>query len=148
MKLAIGCDHGGFEVTEALRGYLRDHAIEFQDFGTHSTDSVDYPLIAVQVAKAVAGGEADFGVLVCSTGIGISIAANKVKGVRAAVCTNELCARLTRNDNNSNVLCMGGKVVNQETAVKILDTFIHTGFEGGRHARRVGQIMEIEAGNL
>lgn len=148
MKLAIGCDHGGFEVTEALRGYLRDHAIEFQDFGTHSTDSVDYPLIAVQVAKAVACGEADFGVLVCSTGIGISIAANKVKGVRAAVCTNELCARLTRNDNNSNVLCMGGKVVNQETAVKILDTFIHTGFEGGRHARRVGQIMEIEAGNL
>ena len=148
MKLALGCDHGGFALAEAVRGYLREHGIEYQDFGTHSQESVDYPLIAVQVAKAVAGGEADFGVLVCSTGIGISIAANKVKGVRAAVCTNELCARLTRNDNNSNILCMGGKVVDRETALKMLDIFIHTEFEGGRHARRVGQIAEIENGTL
>lgn len=148
MKLAVGCDHGGFQVMEALRAYLKEQKIDYVDFGTHSTDSVDYPLIALEVAKAVSGGEADLGVLVCSTGIGISIAANKVKGVRAAVVTNELCARLTRNDNDSNILCMGGKVVDGETAVKILDTFIHTGFEGGRHARRVGQIMDIEAGKL
>ena len=148
MRVAIGCDHGGFAVAEVLRAHLREQGIEMKDFGTHSTDSVDYPPIAAQVARAVTGGEADLGVLVCSTGIGISIAANKVKGVRAAVCTNELCARLTRNDNDSNILCMGGKVVDEDTAVKILDTFLHTGFEGGRHARRVGQIAEIEAGNL
>jgi len=148
MKLAIGCDHGGFQLTEALRAHLKEEQIDYVDFGTHSTDSVDYPLIANQVAKAVSSGEADLGVLVCTTGIGISIAANKVKGIRAAVVTNELCARLTRNDNDSNILCMGGKVVDPETAVKIMDTFIHTSFEGGRHARRVGQIMDIEAGKL
>ncbi len=148
MKLAIGCDHGGFEVAQALREYLKEQGIAYQDFGTDSTESVDYPLFAVKVARAVAGGEVDFGVLVCSTGIGISMAANKVKGVRAAVCCNELCARLTRNDNNANVLCMGGKVVDCGTAVKILDTFIHTGFEGGRHARRVEQIGKIENGEL
>ena len=118
------------------------------DFGTHSTDSVDYPLIALKVAKNVSGGDADLGVLVCSTGIGISIAANKVVGIRAAVVTNELCAELTRKDNNANILCMGGKVVDGGTAVKILDKFINTDFEGGRHARRVGQIADIEAGRL
>lgn len=148
MKMAVGCDHGGFRIAQAVRGYLREQGIEFLEFGTHSEESVDYPLIAEQVAKAVAGGEADLGVLVCSTGIGISIAANKVKGVRAAVCTNELCARLTRNDNNSNILCMGGKVVDEDTALRMLDVFIHTEFEGGRHARRVGEIEEIEAKNL
>lgn len=148
MKLAIGCDHGGFQVMESIRAYLKEEGIDFADFGTHSTNSVDYPLIAVRVAKAVAGGEAELGVLVCSTGIGISIAANKVKGIRAAVVTNELCAGLTRKDNNANILCMGGKVVDGETAVKILDTFIHTEFEGGRHARRVGQITDIEEGRI
>lgn len=148
MKLAIGCDHGGFQLLEAIRAHLKESGTEYLDFGTHSADSVDYPLIALKVAKAVAGGEADLGVLVCSTGIGISIAANKVKGIRAAVVTNELCAGLTRKDNNANILCMGGKVVDSETAVKILDTFIRTDFEGGRHARRVGQITDIEAGRL
>lgn len=148
MKLAIGCDHGGFQVMESIRAYLKEKGIDYVDFGTHSTDSVDYPLIAVRVAKAVAGGEAELGVLVCSTGIGISIAANKVKGIRAAVVTNELCAGLTRKDNNANILCMGGKVVDGEAAVRILETFIHTDFEGGRHARRVGQITDIEEGRL
>ena len=148
MKLAIGCDHGGFKLAEALRAHMKDKGIEYVDFGTHSTDSVDYPLIANQLAKAVSGGEADLGVLVCSTGIGISIAANKVKGIRAAVVTNELCAGLTRSDNDSNILCMGGKVVDEENAVKIFDTFVNTRFEGGRHARRVGQITDIEAGRL
>ena len=148
MKLAVGCDHGGFEVMESIRAHLKEKGIEYVDFGTHSTDSVDYPLIALKVAKDVSGGDADLGVLVCSTGIGISIAANKVVGIRAAVVTNELCAELTRKDNNANILCMGGKVVDGGTAVKILDKFINTDFEGGRHARRVGQIADIEAGRL
>lgn len=148
MRLAIGCDHGGFEIAEAIREYLWNNEIEYLDYGTNSTESVDYPLIAVEVAKSVAAGEADFGVLVCSTGIGISIAANKVKGIRAAVCTNELCARLTRNDNNANILCMGAKVVDRETALRILETFLNSEFLGGRHARRVEQIGKIEAGEL
>ena len=148
MKLALGCDHGGFALMETVRTYLREQNIEVLDFGTHSEESVDYPLYAAQVAKAVAGGEADFGILVCSSGIGIAIAANKVKGVRAATCTNELCARLTRNDNNANILCMGGKMVDPETALKMVDIFIHTEFEGGRHARRVGQIIDIEQGTI
>lgn len=148
MRLAIGCDHGGFEIAEAIREYLWNNEIEYLDYGTNSTESVDYPLIAVEVAKSVAAGEADFGVLVCSTGIGISIAANKVKGIRAAVCTNELCARLTRNDNNANILCMGAKVVDREMALRILETFLNSEFLGGRHARRVEQIGKIEAGEL
>lgn len=148
MKLAIGCDHGGFALTEAIRAHLKEKGVQFQDFGTYSAESVDYPMFAVKVANAVASGEAELGILVCSTGIGISIAANKVKGIRAAVCCNELCARLTRNDNNANILCLGGKIVDKETGLKIVDTFINTGFEGGRHARRVDQIAKIEAGEL
>ena len=139
MKLAVGCDHGGFEVLESIRAYLKEKGIEYVDFGTHSTDSVDYPLIALKVAKDVSGQHPQ---------IGITIAANKVVGIRAAVVTNELCAELTRKDNNANILCMGGKVVDGGTAVKILDKFINTDFEGGRHARRVGQIADIEAGRL
>lgn len=148
MKLAIGCDHGGFELAQAVREHLNRQGIVFKDFGTFDTQSVDYPLYAVKVAKAVASGEADLGVLICSTGIGISIAANKVKGVRAAVCTNTECARLTRNDNNSNILCLGGKVVDRETGLSILDVFLHTEFEGGRHARRVDEIARIESDEL
>lgn len=148
MKLAIGCDHGGFSLKEAVRGYLEEHHIDYEDFGAYSTDSVDYPLVAVKVARAVTGGEADLGVLVCSTGIGISIAANKVKGARASVCTNEECARLTRNDNDSNILCLGGKVVDEETGLRILEAYLGAEFAGGRHARRVGQIEQIENGAL
>lgn len=148
MKLAVGCDHGGFEVMESIRAYLKEKGIEYVDFGTHSTDSVDYPLIALKVAKDVSGGDADLGVLVCSTGIGISIAANKVVGIRAAVVTNELCAELTRKDNNANILCMGGKVVDEETGLRILEAYLAEDFAGGRHARRVGQIQQIENGEL
>lgn len=148
MKLALGCDHGGYALMETVRAYLREQGVEVLDFGTHSQDSVDYPLFAVPVAKAVVAGEADFGILICSSGIGIGIAANKVQGARAATCTNELCARLTRNDNNANILCMGGKMVDPETAIKMVDVFIHTEFEGGRHARRVGQISDIEQGKV
>ena len=148
MKIAIGCDHGGFELNEAGRGYLEERQIPYEDFGAYNTDSVDYAPIAAKAARAVAAGQADFGVLVCSTGIGISMAANKVKGIRAALCTNEFCAEMTRRHNNANILCMGGKVIDKETAVKLVDIFLHTEFEGGRHQRRIDQIAQIEEGTL
>ena len=148
MKIAIGCDHGGFELKEAVRGYLGERQIPYEDFGAYNTDSVDYAPIAAKAARAVAAGQADFGVLVCSTGIGISMAANKVKGIRAALCTNEFCAEMTRRHNNANILCMGGKVIDKETAVKLVDIFLHTEFEGGRHQRRIDQIAQIEEGTL
>ncbi len=146
--IAIASDHGGYQLKEHIKAYLAARGITCKDFGTDSTDSCDYPIFGRAAAQAVAGGRCEKGIVICTTGIGISIAANKVKGIRAAVVTNELCAGLTRKDNDANVLCMGGKVVDGETAVKILDTFIHTEFEGGRHARRVGQITDIEAGKL
>ena len=127
MKIALGCDHGGFELKEAVRKYLEDREISYEDFGAYSTDSVDYAPI-----------------LICSTGIGISIAANKVKGIRAALCTNEFCAEMTRRHNNANVLCMGGKVVDRETGLKLVKIFLETEFEGGRHQRRIDQIAQIE----
>ena len=148
MKLAIGCDHGGLELAQAVRDYLKQRDIPFEDFGTFTKESVDYPLIAVKVARAVASGQANLGVLICTTGIGISIAANKVKGARASVCTNEECARMTRKDNDSNILCMGGNVVDAATGLKILQAYLDTEFEGGRHARRVGQIAQIESGEI
>ena len=148
MKLAIGCDHGGFELKEAVRGYLEENNIPYEDFGAYNTDSIDYAPIAAKAAKAVASGEADYGILVCSTGIGISIAANKVKGIRAALCTNEFCAEMTRRHNNANIRCMGGKVIDKETALKLVDIFLHTEFEGGRHQRRIDQIAQIENGQL
>lgn len=148
MKLAIGCDHGGFELKEAVREYLEQHGVAYEDFGTYNTDSVDYAPIAAKAARAVAEGRADMGVLICSTGLGISMAANKVKGIRAAVCTNEFCAEMTRRHNNANILCMGGMVVDRETALKILDVFLNTGFDGGRHQRRIDQIAQIENGML
>ena len=148
MKLALGCDHGGFELKEAVRGYCEERQIPYEDFVAYSTESVDYAPIAATAARYVASGQADFGVLICSTGIGISMAANKVKGVRAALCTNEYCAEMTRRHNNANILCMGGKVVDQQTAIKLLDIFLHTEFEGGRHQRRIDQIAQIEDGKL
>ena len=148
MKLAIGCDHGGFELKEAVRAYLEERQIPYEDFGAYSTDSVDYAPIAAKAARYVASGQADCGVLICSTGIGISIAANKVKGIRAALCTNEFCAEMTRRHNNANILCMGGKVVDSATARKLVDIFLTTPFEGGRHQRRIDQIAQIEEGTL
>lgn len=148
MKIAIGCDHGGFELKEAVREYLQKQSIPCEDFGVYSADSVDYAPIAAKAARSVANGEADFGILICSTGIGISIAANKVKGIRAALCTNEFCAEMTRRHNNANILCMGGKVVEKETALRLVDIFLNTGFEGDRHQRRIDQIAQIEDGKL
>lgn len=148
MKIALGCDHGGFELKEAVRQHLEAQGVQVEDFGTYSTDSVDYAPIAAKAARSVAAGKADYGILICSTGIGISMAANKVKGIRAAVCTNAHCAEMTRRHNNANILCMGGQIVDKETALQLVDIFLSTAFDGGRHARRIAQIAQIEEGTL
>ena len=134
--IALGADHGGFELKEAIRAYLDENGIEYQDFGTYTTDSVDYAPFAAKVAHAVAEGKAEKGILCCGTGIGISIAANKVKGIRAAVCSNAFCAEMTRRHNDANILCMGGRVIGTEEAVAFTKIFLNTPFEGGRWRNR------------
>lgn len=142
--IAIGCDHGGYDLKEAVKAYLESKEIEVKDFGCYSTDSVDYAPIAAKVAKTVASGEAERGILICSTGLGICMAANKVKGIRAAVCSDTYSVEMTRRHNNANILCMGGKIVEVPMAEKLIDIFLSTEFEGGRHQRRIDQISEIE----
>lgn len=146
--IAIGSDHGGFALKEAVKKHLEAKGIEVKDFGCYSTDSVDYAIHAAKVAHCVADGEAEYGVLVCSTGIGISMAANKVKGIRAALCCDTHAAEMTRRHNNANILCMGGLVISEEMGLNIVDTFLSFEFEGGRHQRRVDQIAAIENGEL
>lgn len=145
MKIALGCDHGGFEIKNAIIDYLNKKGIEYTDFGCYSTDSVDYPVFAYKTATAVASNECELGILCCGTGIGISMAANKVKGIRAAVVADEFCAEMTRRHNDANILCLGGRVITNEQAVKFADIFLNTPFEGGRHCNRVQMIMDIEA---
>lgn len=142
--IALGCDHGGYCLKAAIIDYLKEKNIEYKDFGCYSEESVDYAVYAKKVAESVASGESQKGILCCGTGIGISIAANKVKGIRAAVCTNEFCAEMTRRHNDANILAMGGRVINTETAVKLTDIFLNTEFDGGRHTRRINQITAIE----
>lgn len=144
--IAIGADHGGFNLKEAVKKYLDERGIAYKDFGTFSEESVNYAPIAYQVAQSIVSGEAEKGILCCGTGIGISIAANKVKGIRAAVCTNEFCAEMTRRHNDANILCMGGRVISEDMAVKLADIYLNTPFEGGRHAKRIAQIAAIERG--
>ncbi len=146
--IALGCDHGGFNLMVAIKKYLDEKGIEYTDFGTHSAESVDYPVYAYKVAKAVTGGGCDMGILCCGTGIGISMAANKVKGARAAVVNNEFGAEMTRRHNHANILCMGGRVISEEEAVKFADIFLNTPEEGGRHDKRVAMITAIEEGNF
>lgn len=145
--IAIGCDHGGYRLKEQIKEFLDKKGKEYHDFGCYSEESVDYPVYAEKVAKAIVKGEADSGILVCTTGLGISIAANKVKGIRAAVCTNEYCTEMTRRHNNANILCLGGAVVSEEEALKITEIFLNTDFEGGKHLRRVNQIAQMEDGS-
>ena len=146
--IALGCDHAGFELKEAIRKYLDEKNIEYKDYGTYSEDSVNYPEFADKVAHAVADGKAEKGILCCGTGIGISIAANKVKGIRASVCTDEFCTEMTRRHNDANILCLGGRVIDTEKAVKLADIFLNTGFDGGKHLIRVNQITDIENGKV
>lgn len=140
MKISIGSDHAGFELKEALAEHLRRGGNEVRDCGTHSKESVDYPDFARAVARDVAAGTSDFGVLACWTGVGVSIAANKTAGVRAVNCFNAETAGLSRRHNNANVICFGQKFVAPADAAAWLDIFLKTEFEGGRHARRVGKL--------
>lgn len=144
MKIAIGCDHGGIALKDSIVNYLEERGVKIEDFGTFGTESVDYPDFAYKVARSVADGKADKGILMCGTGIGISIAANKVNGIRCALCHNTETARLTALHNDSNVLAMGGRVIDCDTAVNIVKTWLDTPFEGGRHINRINKISEIE----
>ncbi len=146
MRVFIGSDHAGFRLKEAIKPYLIERGFEVHDVGTDSEESVDYPDYAAKVAKAVADGEADRGVLICGTGIGMEMAANKVKGVRAAMVTDPELARMMRAHNDANVLTLGGRYLDEETAKEILDVFFDTEFEGGRHQRRVDKIAALEGG--
>lgn len=143
MKISIGSDHAGLELKNTLAEYLRSRGIEVVDQGPYTKDSVDYPDFAHAVAGDVASGRSDFGVLVCWTGVGISIAANKVPGIRAANCYNAEMAALCRQHNNANIICFGQKFIAPDDAKAWLDIFLKTDFEGGRHARRVGKIEEV-----
>ena len=141
--IALGCDHGGYELKQEIKKYLDEKGIEYKDFGCDSTAAVDYPVYAKKVAKAIQSGECEKGILICGTGIGISITANKFKGIRAALCTDCFCAEATRLHNDANVLALGGRGVGPGLAVKIVETFLNTPFSGDeRHARRIAQIEE------
>ncbi len=144
MKIGLGSDHGGFELKEFIKAYLIEQSYEIVDFGTDTTDSVDYPEFGEKVGLAVVDGSIDLGIIMCGTGLGISIAANKVSGVRAAVVSEEFSARMARAHNNANILALGGRVVGKDLAKSIVDTFINTEFEGGRHQRRIDKMMNIE----
>jgi len=143
--IAIGSDHGGFELKEAIKQYFESENLKYRDFGTCSTDPVDYSDIGLLVAQAVAKGEADMGIIICGTGIGISIAANKVPGIRAALCVNSFMARMAKEHNNANILALGARVIGEALALDIVKTFINTSFSGNsRHITRIGKIKEIE----
>ena len=144
MRVAVGSDHRGFRLKGTIVELLRRWGHEVQDLGTHSAQSVDYPDVAQQVACRVAQGEADRGVLICGTGLGMCIAANKVAGVRAAPCHDELTAELSRRHNDANVLCLSGELLNEELVSRILQRWLETPFEGGRHARRLEKISQLE----
>lgn len=140
MKIAIGCDHAGFELKEYIKEVLKEKNIEVIDLGTNSTDSVDYPDYGHAVGEKVRDKKADCGVAICGTGIGISIACNKVKGIRCALCSEPLSAEFARRHNDANVLALGGRLIGKEMAKKILEVFLNTEFEGGRHERRIKKI--------
>lgn len=144
MKIAIGCDHGGYELKQAVIKHLEGKGIEFKDFGCFSESSCDYPDYAVLVAEAIVSGEFDRGIILCGTGIGISIAANKVPGIRAAHCTDPYSARMARQHNDANIIAIGGRITGEGLALDIVDAFLQYEFEGGRHAVRVNKIADIE----
>ena len=136
--IALGCDHGGFELMQSVKAYLRELGLEYEDFGTYDTNSCDYPVFGQAAAKAVQSGKCDRGIVICSTGIGISIAANRFKGIRCGLCHDVMTARLTREHNNANMLAMGAKCVDEKLAREIVKTFLETEFSNGeRHIRRV-----------
>lgn len=144
MKIGVGSDHGGFALKEEVKKHLEDKGIEVVDYGTHSTESVDYPDFGEKVAREVVAGNVDRGIVVCGTGIGISIAANKVKGARCALCSDTYSARMSREHNDANLLALGGRVLGVDLAKEIVDSYISGEFQGDRHERRVNKINTIE----
>lgn len=144
MKLAIGCDHGGYNLKTAILEHLDKKGIEYKDFGCYSTESCDYPDFAEKVAEAIVNGECERGIIVCGTGIGISIAANKVPGIRAAHCTDTFSAKASRQHNDANILALGERITGVGLALDIVDAYLEAEFEGGRHQRRIDKIAEIE----
>ena len=144
MKIALGCDHGGYELKKYVITVLEKLGHEYVDFGCDSTESCDYPDFGAAAAHAVADGKCDRGIVICTTGIGISISANKVKGIRCALCSDSLQAELTRRHNDANMLAMGAGFTGKNLAERMVEVFLTTGFEGGRHARRVDKMMSIE----
>lgn len=145
MRIALGCDHRGLELKQAIIGLLDELGHDYQDFGGYNTDPVDYPDIAKQVAEVVASGEFDQGILICSSGIGMSIAANKVRGIRAALCCTTFGAERARRHNDANVLCLGQDTLDIASALDIVRVYLSTTFEGGRHLRRLEKIRGLEA---
>lgn len=142
--IALACDHGALALKEEIKKHLEKRGLVYKDFGTHTPDSCDYPDYAIPAAKAVASGECERGIVVCTTGIGVSIAANKVKGIRCALLSDKMSARLTRQHNDSNMMAMGAGVVGTMLALEIVDTWLDTAFEGGRHQRRIDKLMAAE----
>lgn len=143
MKIAIAADHGGYKLKEKVKEHLLERGIEVEDLGTHSEESVDYPIYGKLCGEAVASGQADLGVVVCGTGIGISIAANKVHGIRCGLCTSVEMAHLTKQHNNANILALGGRTTGEELAMEIVDEWLDTQYEGGRHQRRVEMLDNL-----
>jgi ribose 5-phosphate isomerase B len=148
MKISLGADHAGFELKQKIKHMLQEEGAEVDDQGTFSSESVDYPDFARKVGLAVASKHADYGILICGTGIGMAISANKIAGVRAANVTSEQEARLSREHNDANVLTLGARILGEDTAVNIVQAWLHTSFAGGRHQKRVDKIAEIERGQL
>mgnify|MGYP003290528560 CR=1 FL=1 len=143
--IALGSDHAGYELKQVIIKHLEGRNIEYKDYGTYSTDSCDYAVYAEKTAKAVASGECELGLLFCGTGVGISMAANKVRGIRACCCSDLFSAEMTRLHNNANILCLGGRVVTEEKAKELVDIFLDTPFSGEeRHQRRIDQITDLE----
>jgi len=143
--IALGSDHAGYELKQVIIKHLEERKIEYRDYGTYSTDSCDYAVYAEKTARAVAGGECELGLLFCGTGVGISMAANKVRGIRACCCSDLFSAEMTRLHNNANILCLGGRVVTPEKAKELVDMFLNTPFSGEeRHQRRIDQITDLE----
>ena len=140
MKISMGCDHGGYPLKEFLKSWLQEQGHTVVDCGTDSTDSCDYPVFGAAAAREVAEGRCERGIVICTTGIGISITANKVKGIRCALCSDPLSAEMTRRHNDANMLAMGGGMIGNNMADRILDAFLNTEFEGGRHQRRVDKL--------
>ncbi len=147
MTVAIACDHTAIELKQAIIGLLEEMGLEYRDFGTNDPDRADYPVFGRLAAEAVAAGECDRGIIICGSGVGISITANKVKGIRCVVCSEPYSAVMSRKHNNANMLAFGARVVGQDLALMIVDEFLNAEFEGGRHARRVNMISELEAGH-